>query len=80
MVQMFMRAFTKVSPLLSVRFRVSALERFYCNGSLGIRPGQDFLSVLEMCPLYRMSALGRFHCIRICDGSISCLSCYVRKI
>ena len=49
-------------------YGVSALEcplwrGFIIRDSLGIHPGQNFLSVLERFPLYRMSALGRFHCI-----------------
>ena len=49
-------------------YGVSALDcplwrGFVTRDSLGIRQGQNFLSVLERCPLQRMSALGRFHCI-----------------
>ena len=51
MVQMFIQDLKKVSAFWSVRFRVSALERFLIRDSLGIRPGQIFLSVLERCPL-----------------------------
>ena len=40
----------------------SLWKGFVIRDSLGIRPGQNFLSVLERCPLQRMSALGRFHC------------------
>ena len=57
MVQMFMRDLKKVSALERPLWR-----GFVIRDSLGIRPGQNFLSVLERCPLYRMSALGRFHC------------------
>ena len=49
MVQMFMRDLKKVSALWNVHFIVSALERFCYKGTLGIRPGQNFLSVLERC-------------------------------
>ena len=62
MVQMFMRDLKKVSTLWSFRFRVSALERFCYKGFLKNSSGTKFLSVLERCPLQRMSALGRFHC------------------
>ena len=51
MLQMFMRDLKKVSAPWSVHFRVSALERFCYRDSLGIRPGQNFFSILERCPL-----------------------------
>ena len=35
---------------------------FVIKDSLGIRPGQNVLSVLERCSIQRMSALGRFDC------------------
>ena len=41
----------------SVRFMECPLWRdFVIRDSLGIRPGQNFLSVVERCPLERMSA------------------------
>ena len=42
MVQMFMRYLKKVSALWSVRFRVSALERFYYKGFLRNSSGSKF--------------------------------------
>ena len=51
MVQMFMRGLKKVPALWSVHFRVSAFEGFVVTDSLGTHPGQNFLSVLERCPL-----------------------------
>ena len=51
MVQMFMRDLKKMFALWSVRFRMSALERFCYKDALGIRPRQNFLSVLERCLL-----------------------------
>ena len=62
MVQMFMQDLKKVSALWSVRFRVSALERFCYKGFLRNLSGTNVFSVLGRCPVYRMSALGRFHC------------------
>ena len=58
MVQMFMRDLKKVSALECPLWR-----GFVIRDSLGIRPGQNFLFVLDSCSLQRMSALGRFHCI-----------------
>ena len=44
-----------------VRFMECPLWRgFVVRDYLGIRPGQNFLSVLK-----EVSALGRFHCIRV---------------
>ena len=42
MVQMFMRDLKKVSALWSVRFRVSALERFFYEGFLRNSSGTKF--------------------------------------
>ena len=42
MVQMFMRALKKVSSLWSVRFRVSALERFCYKGFLRNSSGTKY--------------------------------------
>ena len=42
MVQMFMRDLKKVSALWSVRFRVSALERFFYKGFLMNSSGTKF--------------------------------------
>ena len=58
MVQMFMQGLKKVSTLERPLWR-----SFIIRDSLGIHPGQNFLSVLQRYPLQRMSALGRFHCI-----------------
>ena len=58
MVQMFMRDLKKVSALWSVRFRVSALERFCYKGFLRNSSGTKFFVRLR-----EVSALGRFHCI-----------------
>ena len=67
MVQMFMRDFKKVSALECPLWR-----GFVIRDSLGIRPGQNFLFVLERCLPQRMSALGRFHCIQIssCQNNV----------
>ena len=47
----------------SVCFMECPLRRgFVIRDSLEIRPEQNCLFVLERCPLWRMSALGRFHC------------------
>ena len=62
MVQMFMRDLKKVSALWSVRFRVSALERFCYKGFLRNSCGTKFFVRLR-----EVSALEdvRFHCISI---------------
>ena len=52
----------KVSPLWSVRFRVSALERFYYKGSLRNLSGTKFFVRLRELFALEMSTLGRFHC------------------
>ena len=62
MVQMFMRELKKC-----LLYEVSTLEcplwrGFIIRDSLGIHPGQNFLSALQRCPFWRMSALERFHC------------------
>ena len=57
MVQMFMRDLKKVSALWSVRFRVSALERFYYKVFLRNSSRAKFFVRLR-----EVSALGRFHC------------------
>ena len=58
MVQIIMRDLKKVSALWSVRFRVSALERFCYKGFLRNSSGTKFFVHLR-----EVSALERFHCI-----------------
>ena len=52
MVEMFMQDLKKVSALWSVRFRMSALERFYYKGILKNSSGTKFFVRLrELCAL-----------------------------
>ena len=65
MVQMFMWDLKKVSALWSVRFRVSALEKFYSKGFLRNSTGTKFFVRLrEVSPLEDICLL-RFHCTKI---------------